>query len=100
MFNSSVMFSGKGTTVKQLTSKNDIPFVPDKTFGLHISCSLQGGWTALHFASAYGHPSLVDLLIKSGSKLDIQDKVESVYTVILYLKHYTLLTYQRSRGRA
>ena len=29
----------------------------------------------LHFASAYGHPSVVELFIKSGAQLDAQTKV-------------------------
>jgi ankyrin repeat protein len=41
-------------------------------------CSIQDGFSALHFASAHGHPSIVELFIKSGAQLDIQTKVHLV----------------------
>ena len=42
---------------------------------IFVCCSFQNGWSALHFASAYGHPSIVELFIKSGAQLDAQTKV-------------------------
>ena len=33
------------------------------------------GWSALHFASSHGHPSIVELFMKSGAQLDVQTKV-------------------------
>ena len=36
---------------------------------------VQDGWSPLHFASAYCHPSIVELLMKSGAQVDIQTKV-------------------------
>ena len=38
--------------------------------------SLQDGSAPLHYASAYGHPSLVELLIECGAHLDIRNKVQ------------------------
>ena len=43
---------------------------------VYVHCSFQDGWCALHLACAYGHPSLVDLLLKSGSLVDLQTKVQ------------------------
>ena len=40
-----------------------------------LCCLFQDGWSPLHSASAHGHPSIVELLIKSGAQLDIQTKV-------------------------
>ena len=45
---------------------------------VYIHCSFQTGWSPLHFASAYGHTSIVDHLIKSGSLVDLQTKVQWV----------------------
>ena len=41
-----------------------------------LCCLFQAGWSPLHYASAHGHPSIVELLIKSGAQLDIQTKVQ------------------------
>ena len=36
---------------------------------------VQGGWTALMAAAAKGHDGIVDLLVKAGASLDVQDQV-------------------------
>ena len=36
---------------------------------------LQFGWTALMMASSNGHDDIVDLLVKAGASLDVQEKV-------------------------
>ena len=36
---------------------------------------VQNGGTALHYASYFGHPHIVEYLVKSGANLDLQDKV-------------------------
>ena len=40
-----------------------------------VYCSFQGGWSALHYASAFDQPSVVELLVESGVQVDIQTKV-------------------------
>ena len=36
---------------------------------------IQGGRTALAWAAYKGHEEIVDVLLKAGAKLDVQDKV-------------------------
>ena len=36
---------------------------------------VQNGYTALILAAWYGHDGIVDLLVKAGAKLDVQNKV-------------------------
>ena len=36
---------------------------------------VQGGWTALMVAAANGQDDIVDLLLKAGASLDVQEKV-------------------------
>ena len=36
---------------------------------------VQDGWTALIGAASSGHDGMVDLLVKAGAKLDVQDEV-------------------------
>ena len=45
---------------------------------------LQNGWTALMLASDSGHTDIVQLLLSSGAKVDLQNKVRHI---MLYLVH-------------
>ena len=36
---------------------------------------VQDGWTALMMATNNGHDDIVDLLVKAGARLDVQNKV-------------------------
>ena len=40
-----------------------------------IQFVFQKGWSALHIASAFDQPSVVELLVESGAQVDIQTKV-------------------------
>ena len=40
---------------------------------LHLMCALQGGgWTALIYASRYGHKEIAQYLVDKGASLDIK----------------------------
>ena len=40
--------------------------------------TIQDGWTALKQASSKGHHKVVELLLRAGANLDLQDKVRTV----------------------
>ena len=50
----------------------------------HDMTHIQAGWSPLHSASAYCHPSIVELLIKSGAQLGMQTKVASYVVTLIF----------------
>ena len=47
--------------------------------GSYIQCIvLQDGWTALHWASSYGHVEVVKMLVNYGIAVDIKNRVMSI----------------------
>ena len=43
---------------------------------------MQDGDCPLHFASQEGHDKTVEILLKAGATVDLQDKVESYYLLV------------------
>ena len=49
---------------------------------IHTTMCMQDGDCPLHFASQEGHDKTVEILLKAGATVDLQDKVKSYYLLV------------------
>lgn len=47
----------------------------------------KNGWTPLLYACYYGHPEIIEILLKQNARVDVFDEVGELFVVLKWLKY-------------